>query len=46
MLNKRAAEYGVKDPAKNFYNQFVDIMKNDWLDGFDHEQFHLKSSTS
>lgn len=46
MLNKRAGEYGVKNPAKNFYNQLVDIMKDDWLDGFDHDQFHLKSSLS
>ena len=46
MLHNRAAEYGLKDPAQNFYNQLVDIMKNDWLDGFDHDQFHLKSSLS
>jgi len=46
MLNKRASEYGVKNPAKNFYDQLVDIMKDDWLDGFEHDQFHLKSSLS
>jgi hypothetical protein len=46
MLHNRAADYGVRDPSPTFYNQLIDIMKNDWLDGFDHDSFSLKSSTS
>jgi hypothetical protein len=46
MINKRAGTYGVKDPAQNFHKQLVDIMKEDWLDGFDTDKFTLKSSLS
>lgn len=46
MLHKNAADYGLKDPAQTFYDQMIDIMKTDWIDGFDHDQFQLKSSLS
>jgi len=39
MLHKNAADYGIKNSHETFYEQMIGIMKTDWLDGFDHDQF-------
>ena len=46
MLHKNAADYGLRDPSLTFYEQMIETMKTDWIDGFDHENFQLKSSLS